>query len=93
MAIEKTVTIVNKAGIHCRPSAAIIKAAARYEGVRFSIKTPRGEIDLKSLLALLSLGLHEGEAVTVRAAGPNEAEACEALANLFAYSFDFPPQN
>lgn len=92
MTVEKQVHIVNRAGIHCRPSASIIQTAAKYPQVKFSVKTPRGETDLRSLLSLLAMGLQQGEPVTVKASGAGEAEACEEIADLFAFSFDFPTQ-
>lgn len=93
MTVEKSVHIENKAGIHCRPSAVIIKAAGAYPNTKFTLKTPRGETDLRSLLALLALGLQQGDAVTIRANGTDEAAACNEIAGLFEFSFDYPPQN
>jgi hypothetical protein len=35
--------------------------------------------------------LAQGDKVTVKADGENEELACRTLADLFAYHFDFPP--
>ncbi|OGV48160.1 MAG: hypothetical protein A2X49_09005 [Lentisphaerae bacterium GWF2_52_8] len=89
--VEKTVKIKNKAGIHCRPSSAILTAVEDFKGHHFEIITDKGNTDLTSILGLLALGLQFGDTVTVKARGPNEAAACNRIASLFEYEFDFPP--
>ena len=86
---EKTVTVRNKAGIHCRPSSTIMIAAEQYPGHEFLVVTERGNSTLQSILDLLALGLQQGDQVTVKVTGPKETEACEKLAGLFATEFDF----
>ncbi len=90
--IEKTVTVKNKAGIHCRPSGAIMSAAEKYSADHeMQVLSVRGNSNLRSILDLLALGLQCGDSATIRISGPAEAEACEVLAELFAREFDFPP--
>lgn len=86
---EKTVMIRNKAGIHCRPSSAIMLAAADFPGTSFLVTTAGGTTELKSILDLLALGLQQGDRVTVRATGADEEAACEKIAGLFEKEFDF----
>ena len=86
---EKTVVIRNKAGIHCRPSSAIMMAAADFPGTSFLVTAAGGSTELKSILDLLALGLQKGDQVTVRATGPDEDAACEKVASLFEREFDF----
>lgn len=86
---KKTVTIRNKAGIHCRPSSAIMMAADTFPGCKFSVLTTRGTTELNSILDLLSLGLQQGDEVEISVTGPKEEEACDKLAELFATEFDF----
>ena len=86
---RRTVTIRNKAGIHCRPSSAIMTVAAKFSGHEFTAESKRGKVCLNSILDLLSMGLQKGDEVTIEVQGPNEKEACEKLAELFATEFDF----
>ncbi|MBO5201633.1 MAG: HPr family phosphocarrier protein [Lentisphaeria bacterium] len=86
---SKTVIIRNKAGIHCRPSSAIMTVAAKFPGHEFAATSSRGKVNLNSILDLLSMGLQKGDEVTIEVNGPNEKEACEKLAELFATEFDF----
>ncbi len=87
---EKTVTVKNRDGIHCRPSSAIMNAALEYPDTEFTIKTEKGESDLGSILSLLSLGLQRGDDVTVVTSGNQDQEACDKIAELFEFEFDFP---
>ena len=86
---RKTVTIRNKAGIHCRPSSAIMSVAAKYPGHEFTAESSRGKTNLCSILDLLSMGLKKDDVVTLEVTGPNEKEVCEKLAELFETEFDF----
>lgn len=86
----KTVVIRNKAGIHCRPSSAIMAAAAKFPDHEISAESSRGaKANLRSILDLLSMGLQKGDSVTITVTGPNEVDACAKLAELFETEFDF----
>ncbi len=87
---EKTVTVKNRDGIHCRPSSAIMNAALEFSDTEFTIRTDKGESDLGSILSLLSLGLQRGDDVTVVTSGKQDQEACDKIAELFEFEFDFP---
>ena len=88
--IEKSATVRNDLGIHCRPSAVIIKECGRYAG-QMGIGTESGPADLRSLIALVALGLEKGARVDIRVSGPDEERVCARLVELFETHFDFPP--
>ncbi len=90
--VEQTVTVQNEAGIHCRPSSEILLAVQKFPDCSFFIKTSKGDTELTSMLSLLGLGLCKGDEVTVSVEGEKEKEACDTIAALFAYNFDFPPR-
>lgn len=86
--IEKSATVQNSAGIHCRPSAIIVTAVINYLGeVRMTCEA--GEVDLRSLLALVSLGLDAGTNVKISVSGPEEEAFCDRLVEMFERRFDF----
>lgn len=89
--VERTVTIQNEHGIHCRPSAIIVKATQRYPG-EVTLKAPSGETDARSVIGLLTINLQRGTPVTVRVEGPDEDAFCKTLAGLLEYRYDFPPR-
>jgi phosphotransferase system HPr (HPr) family protein len=86
-----TATVRNEHGIHCRPSAVIIKEAA---ALRSSLQavSASGTSDLRSIVDLLAMGLGPGDTVDITAEGPDEALAAARLQELFERRFDFPPR-
>ncbi len=89
---ERVVTIRNKAGIHCRPSSAILTVIMNeFPWTRFTICTPDGETQLSSILNLIAQGLQCGQSVTLRVEGKEEDAAIAKVGDLFEYEFDFPP--
>ena len=89
--IEKKAVVKNEQGIHCRPSAVIVKAAEGYPG-RISIRSANGEADGRSIMGLLCLGLEPGTEITICTNGPREEEMATRLVELFETHFDFPPR-
>jgi phosphocarrier protein HPr len=85
--IEVEVEIVNRLGLHARAAAKLVHLAGRY---RADVKLVKdGEaVDAKSILGLLMLAAAQGERVHLRCAGPDEAEAMTAVADLIARRFE-----
>lgn len=90
--IRTTATVRNEAGIHCRPSAVIIKEAASLIS-KIQVVAASGESDLRSITDLLALGLGPGEQVDITTDGPDEVLAAARLQELFERRFDFPPRS
>lgn len=88
---EQQATIKNYQGIHCRPSAVILKSIEGYNG-EVRISSEFSPSDKLSMLGLMSLGLEVGQVVTVQVEGPDEEQVCGELVNLFETIFDFPPE-
>ncbi|TDN44604.1 PTS hybrid protein [Curtobacterium flaccumfaciens] len=77
-----TVDLVNESGLHARPAAEFVKAAAKHEAaVRVN------GVDAKSLLAIMALALPKGASVTIEATGPDAQEAVDALVELVRSGF------
>jgi phosphotransferase system HPr (HPr) family protein len=90
--IELTATVRNAHGIHCRPSAAIVKAVTGYPG-DIEVIAESGTCDPRSIMGLIALGLAEGAAITIRVSGPEEEAQCRRLVELFELHYDFPPRH
>jgi phosphotransferase system HPr (HPr) family protein len=82
------VKILNRLGLHARPAALIARCAAKFQSA-VSL-TPDGgtRADAKSILSLLMLGAPCGTVLALEASGQDEAEAVEALRDLFDSKFD-----
>lgn len=89
--IEGKAIVRNSAGIHCRPTAEIIKAAAPYEGT-ITVIGERGSTTLHSALEMMIMGLEQGAEVTIRVEGPKKEATLKQFVDLFEHHFDFPPQ-
>ena len=83
---ERTVRIVNKAGLHARPAAEIVKLATRY---RADITVVREELEVngKSIMGVMMLAAECGSTLQLKAEGPDATEALDALASLFESKF------
>ncbi len=87
--IERDVRVRNKAGVHTRPAAMIVRAAAKFES-EFHIRTDGYEINGKSIIGVMTLAAEQGATLTLILDGDDEAAAADALAELFASGFGEP---
>ena len=87
--IEHEVTIRNRAGLHTRPAAAIVKLAAKFKS-EFFIEKDNFQINGKSIIGVMTLAAEQGSTLLVRFDGPDEKEAYQAMAELFESGFGEP---
>ncbi len=83
---ERTVKIVNTLGLHARPAAAFAKLASDFES-QITVVKDGNEVNGKSILGLMMLVAPKGSEITIRAEGPDEEEAVEALVKLVEHGF------
>lgn len=83
---ERIVQIVNKAGLHARPAAEIVKLAAKYAS---DITVVRDELEVngKSIMGVMMLAAECGSTLQLKAEGPDAAEALDALEKLIESKF------
>ncbi|MCD6081396.1 HPr family phosphocarrier protein [candidate division WOR-3 bacterium] len=79
--IEQQVKIRNCLGIHARPATLISQTAKKYKSKVLLVKDGF-EVDAKSILDILLLEAPQGSVLTLKADGPDEKEAIEALREL-----------
>ena len=85
--ITRKVTIKNRAGLHTRPAAAIVKTAARFQS-DFLIFKDQFEINGKSIIGVMTLAAEQGSVLELRFNGPDEEKAAAAVVDLFERGFD-----
>ncbi|HEY8310691.1 MAG TPA: HPr family phosphocarrier protein [Gemmatimonadaceae bacterium] len=83
---ERTVTIVNKNGVHARPAAEIVKTAGKFAS-NITIVRDDLEVNGKSIMGVMMLAAEAGSQITLRATGDDADAAVEALAQLVAAKF------
>jgi phosphotransferase system HPr (HPr) family protein len=78
--IEKTV--LNPSGIHLRPAAVFVKAAAGFASkiTLENLTLGKAPQDAKSMIGIMQAGSRQGHQVRITAEGPDEDAAVEALA-------------
>ena len=85
MTVDRTVEVVPEAGLHARPAAKFVETAGEYDA-EISIGPAGADDDALvpagSMLAVTGLGVASGESVRLRAEGPDEEAALEALAAI-----------
>ena len=76
--------MTNEHGLHARPAALFVRAAGRFDAettVR-NLTSARGPASARSLNAVATLGVREGDEILVSARGAQAAEAVDALRTL-----------
>jgi phosphocarrier protein HPr len=82
---EQTITLVGD--LHARPAGALAVAAAKFAAaVQLTVASAAGanEADAKSVLAVMRLGASSGQQITVRAVGPDAADAVATVIGILA---------
>lgn len=78
---EFTYTITDPNGIHARPAGLLVKQLKAFKSTVTIFKGDKN-VDMKKLLALMGLGVKQGDAVTIKVEGEDE-EACTAALEKF----------
>jgi len=82
----RTVTVLNPAGLHARPSLAVAQTV-RGSKSKVEIRTAGQTVDAADILQLLSLGAAQGTELVFSAEGPDAEQVLDTLAKLFAEHF------
>jgi phosphocarrier protein len=85
--IERQITVKNRAGLHTRPAATLVKTAAKFQAEFFIVKDSI-EINGKSIIGVMTLAAEQGSALILRFDGPDEEQAAVAIVDLFERGFD-----
>ncbi|MCK5198123.1 MAG: HPr family phosphocarrier protein [Spirochaetales bacterium] len=84
---QETVTIKNRAGIHARPAALIVKTANEYDSEIF-LEHENMRINAKSIMGIITLGANYKSIIQVIAEGDDEEEVVSAIVKLFENRFE-----
>ncbi|WP_188207464.1 HPr family phosphocarrier protein [Alkalibacillus aidingensis] len=81
------VTITNETGLHARPAQQLVQEANKYSS-DIKIVTGDKETEAKSILGIMTLGIEKGRTIGIKADGPDEEEAVNALVDLIENNFN-----
>lgn len=85
--IKKKVTIVNEAGLHARPAAALVKTASKFQS-DFYIHMYGYRVNGKSILGVMTLAAEKGTELELEVEGSDEEKATQAIVELIENGFD-----
>ena len=85
--VERIVTIRNRAGMHARPAALLVKTASSFASQVF-IEKDSERVNGKSIMGVITLGATFSTPLKIIAEGPDEAEAVDAIQKLFDNRFE-----
>jgi phosphotransferase system HPr (HPr) family protein len=82
---ESTIEIRNPSGLHARPAATFVKAAAQFSAdirVVNLTRDPEKSAAAKSVLGVLGLGVAKGHSIRISAEGDDADEAVSTLTEM-----------
>lgn len=85
--IQQEVTIKNRAGMHTRPAASLVKLAAKFKA-EFFIEKDGLEINGKSIIGVMTLAAEQGSKLLLKFDGEDEEQARKEIVALIDRGFD-----
>ena len=79
--LRREVEILNKLGLHARASAKLTQLAAKFDSDVQVMRSGR-KVNAKSIMGVMMLAAGKGSRITIEIAGPDEAQAMEAICAL-----------
>lgn len=79
-----TYTITDPLGIHARPAGLLARVAKNYPDTEVIIAKGDSSAKAVQLMKLMTLGVKQGDQITVSAEGPSESEAIAAVKKFLA---------
>jgi phosphocarrier protein len=85
--VNRELTVCNRAGIHARPAASIVKVANKFKSELYLEKETM-KINGKSIMGIITLGATYQSKLNMVCEGPDEEELADAIQNLFKNRFE-----
>ncbi|TAL74769.1 MAG: HPr family phosphocarrier protein [Rhodanobacter sp.] len=85
--LEREVVVSNKLGLHARASAKLVQRVQGFRSTVWLLSAGR-EVNAQSIMGVMMLAAGPGTPLTVRADGPDEQAAVDAVVELFERKFD-----
>jgi len=76
--VEKSFKIVDKAGLHARPATILVNAVNPFTS-KVTLEYNGKQVNLKSIMGVMSLAVPSGGTVKVTATGEDESEALASV--------------
>lgn len=73
-----TVSVVDPVGLHARPATVAVNAASKFK-CEVNVAFKGREVNMKSIMGVMSLGIQQGAEITISAEGDDAEAAIAAL--------------
>ena len=77
---QVTVTVIDPVGLHARPATVAVNAASKFKS-EINVAFKGREVNMKSIMGVMSLGVGQNADVTITAEGDDEKDALDAIAD------------
>ncbi|PKR86864.1 phosphocarrier protein HPr [Heyndrickxia camelliae] len=79
--VEKQFKVVDATGIHARPATLLVQTASKFDS-EIQLGYNGKQVNLKSIMGVMSLGIGKDAQITISATGSDEQDALNALEDL-----------
>lgn len=76
--LSRKFKVTSESGIHARPATILVNEAVKFKS-EINLSLESKEVNLKSIMGVMSLGIYNGEIITITADGDDENQAIDAL--------------
>ncbi|WP_312116062.1 HPr family phosphocarrier protein [Brevibacillus reuszeri] len=83
--IQFQVTVMVEGGLHARPAALLVNRAAQSQS-KITLNKGNKQADGRSILGIMTLGVSQGDSLTVRVEGSDEEHVAEVIQQMFTHS-------
>jgi len=90
--LEAKFTIGHEAGLQARPAALFVQVASRFASRIWVVKGLK-KVNAKSIMGVMSLGIRQGDEVTIIVEGEDESKAMTTIQRLIDSNFSEVPHN
>lgn len=85
--VSKTVTVINKQGLHMRPAGVLAKEAMMFKDCDIRLNVNGKNISAKAVMQIMSAGIKCGNTVEITCDGADEQVAIDKIVSLFESGF------
>jgi phosphocarrier protein len=85
--ITETFTVLNPSGFHARPTKTFVQKASTFP-CKINVSKNDKTVNGKSSLSMLTLGIENGDSITLEIDGEQEEQAMEQLGQLIVHIFE-----
>ena len=86
--IIREIIVINKLGIHARPSSMLVQTANQYEADLFVSHDEQDEVNAKSIMGVMMLAAGQGTKLRFRTTGPDGEELLNKIEQLINSKFN-----